>query len=137
MKDVKGKLQYKDKTYDVVFNLNVLEQIQEEYGTLDNWADLTDGEEVVFDEDGNPVIDQDGKQVTKPKEVDAKALKFGIWCMINEGIEIKNDEEGTDEPLVTKNQVGRMLTTYGVEEATQLVNQAVIDSTDIDEEKNV
>ena len=39
MKDVNGEIQYKDKIYKTVFNLNVMEAIQEEYGTLDNMSE--------------------------------------------------------------------------------------------------
>ena len=37
MKDNAGKITYKEKEYKVVFNLNVMEAIQEEYGTIDKW----------------------------------------------------------------------------------------------------
>lgn len=138
MKDFKGKIQYKGKEYDLVFNLNVMEQIQDEYGTVDNWASLTDGKQVVLDADGEPVI-ENGKLKTEPKEVDAKAIKFGIWCMLNEGIDIKNDEEGADLKPFTKNQVGRLISQYGLEEATKAVNDTVIEASKSEEEqgKNV
>ena len=136
MKDFKGEIQYKGTKYDLVFDLNVLEKIQDEYGTLEKWADLTDGAEVVLDEDGVPVV-EDGKEVTKPKEVNAKALKFGIWCMINEGIEIKNEDENADIKPITKNQVGRMITELGLNQMSNVVSDTVINSNAGDEEKNV
>ena len=43
MKDFNGELQYKEKTYKLVFNLNVMETIQEAYGSLEEWGALTDG----------------------------------------------------------------------------------------------
>ena len=43
MKDINGKIQYKNKEYKLVFNLNVMEAVQAEYGTLEQWGDLTDG----------------------------------------------------------------------------------------------
>ena len=43
MKDNAGKITYKEKEYKVVFNLNVMEAIQEEFGTLDKWTELTSG----------------------------------------------------------------------------------------------
>lgn len=138
MKEMRGTLTYKDTDYDLVFDLNVMEQIQDEYGTIERWSELTDGKEIVLDKNGNPLIDDNGDPITKPKEVDARALKFGIWCMINEGIEIKNEEEGSDLKPITKNQVGRMLTTYGLAKATEIANQSVIDSiTTDDAEKNL
>ena len=138
MKEMRGTLTYKDTDYDLVFDLNVMEQIQDEYGTIERWSELTDGKEIVLDKNGDPLIDDNGDPITKPKEVDARALKFGIWCMINEGIEIKNEEEGSDLKPITKNQVGRMLTTYGLAKATEIANQSVIDSIITDDaEKNL
>lgn len=136
MKDFRGEIQYKGTTYALIFDLNVLEMIQDEYGTLEKWAELTDGEEVVLDDDGVPVV-KDGKEVTKPKEVNAKALKFGIWCMINEGIEIKNEDEGTGIKPITKNQVGRMITDLGLSEMSNVVADTVINSSASNDEKNV
>lgn len=108
MKDFDGKIQYKGKELRLVFNLNVMEQIQEEYGTIDKWAELTDG---------------------KAGEPNAKAVIFGFTQMINEGIDIDNEENGTDIKPMTKRQVGRLITEVGMAEATNALNQTVIDST--------
>lgn len=115
MKDAMNTINYKDKEYKIIFNLNVMEQIQEEYGTLDKWGDLTDG---------------------VSGEVNVKALKFGLMCMINEGIDIQNEEEGTDIKPFTSKQIGRILTELGIKEMTEKVNETVIESTKSDE-KNV
>ena len=115
MKDTMNTINYKDKEYKIIFNLNVMEQIQEEYGTLDKWGDLTDG---------------------VSGEVNVKALKFGLMCMINEGIDIQNEEEGTDIKPFTSKQIGRILTELGIKEMTKKVNETVIESTKSDE-KNV
>ena len=57
IKEVSSKLTYKDKEYKLVFNLNVMEKIQDEYKSLDKWGELTDG---------------------SVGEVNIKALVFGI-----------------------------------------------------------
>lgn len=117
MKDYGGKIEYKDKVYNLVFNLNSMEEIQEKYGSIDNWAALTDGSE-------------------NAGEPNAKAVIFGLTVMINEGIDIENEENGTEiKPLTTK-QVGRIITQVGLSEALKSLNQTVIDSTKSDE-KNV
>lgn len=116
LKEVSSKITYKDKDYKLVFNLNVMEKIQEEYGTLDRWGELTDG--------------ADGS------EVNIKALVFGITEMINEAIDIDNDENGKREPFVSHKLVGRMLTEIGIESAAQNMNELVIESTKNDS-KNV
>lgn len=112
MKDINGKIQLNDKEYPLVFNLNVMETIQDEYGSLDKWGNLTDGTE------GEP---------------NAKAVIFGFTKMINEGIDIQNEEQGTNEPFLTKKQVGRLITQYGLIEATKTLNQTIIESTESDE----
>ena len=115
MNDVNGKIQYKDKEYTIVFNLNVMEAIQAEYGSLEAWGNLTDGSE-----SGEP---------------DAKAVIFGFTEMINEGIDMANEEDGTDTKPLTRKQVGRMITEVGLAEATATMNQTVVESTK-GEEKN-
>lgn len=114
MKDVNGKIQYKDKEYMLVFNLNVMEAIQEEYGTLDKWGSLTDGS------NGEP---------------NAKAIIYGFTQMINEGIDIENEENGTEIKHLTLKQVGRIITEVGLVEATKTLNETVVESTK-SEEKN-
>lgn len=113
MKDINGKIQYKGKDYKMVFNLNAMEQIQEEYGSIEKWGELTGGEE--------PNI---------------KALIFGFSAMLNEGIEIDNEDNGTDDKLLSLKTVGRMLSEIGFQEAAEKMRETVIASTQ-SEEKNV
>lgn len=108
MKDINGKLQYKDKTYNLVFNLNVMESIQQEYGSIEEWGKLTDGKE------GEP---------------DAKAVIFGFTEMINEGIDIENEDSEEKKPFLSRKQVGRMITEIGLKESTDKLNDTVINST--------
>ena len=115
MKDNEEKILYKDKEYKVVFNLNVMEAIQEEYGTLDKWTELTSGKE---------------------QEVNVKALKFGFTQMINEALSIEAEEKGEEYKPLTTAFVGRMLTDIGLKEMTRVLQTTVIESTKTDEEKN-
>lgn len=110
LKDVFSEIEYKDKTYKLYFNLNVMEEIQEEYKSFDNWTDLVGGKD-------------------KTKEVDIKALIFGFQAMLNEGIDIQNEEEGTDIKLFTKKQVGRLITEVGLQTANQKLIDTVLEST--------
>lgn len=115
MKDIGTKFTYKDREFNVVFNLNVMQAIQEQYGSLGAWGALTDGS------DGEP---------------DAKAVIFGLREMINEGLDIEAEEKGTQYIPLSLKQVGRMLTEIGLENATSIMNDTVIESTK-SEEKNV
>ena len=110
LKDVFSELEYKGNVYPLYFNLNVMEEIQNEYGTFDNWTDLVSGKD-------------------KTKEVDIKALKFGFKSMINEGIEIKNEDEGTDIKPFTDKQIGRIITEIGLMTANQKLIDTVVEST--------
>lgn len=114
MKEFNGEIQYKDRTYKLVFNLNVMENIQEEYGSISKWAELTDGAS------GEP---------------NAKAVIFGFREMLNEGIDIDNEENGAELKPFTLKQVGRIITEVGLLEATSKLNETVIESTK-SEEKN-
>lgn len=141
MKDFNGEIQYHERTYKLVFNLNVMEAIQEEYGTLDNWGNLTDGEGYAKKayEKTNPKKaweDLTAKEkALYPSEPDAKAVIFGFALMINEGIDIENEENGTDLKPKTLKQVGRMISEIGLSNATKTINKTVIESTK-GEEKN-
>lgn len=114
MKDYKVKFVVDDKEYPAIFNLNVMEQIQEEYGTVQKWGALTDAK-------GEP---------------NAKALIFGFWAMINEAIDIENDENAEKRPFLTKKQVGRILARAGLENSAKTLNNAVIEATKEDSPKN-
>lgn len=108
MKDVNGKILYRGKEYTLVFNLNVMEEIQREFGSIAEWGALTDGAS------GEP---------------DARAVKFGITAMLNEGIDIQNEESGEHTPLLTEKQVGRMISEMGFENTVKALNGTVVEST--------
>jgi hypothetical protein len=114
MKDVSKEFEYNGKKYKLVFNLNVMEEIQDQYETLDKWGSLTDGSN---------------------GEVSAKAVIFGFTSMLNEGIDMENEDKGTDTKPFTHKQVGRLLTAIGLESMTKQLNDVVIESTK-SEEKN-
>ena len=111
MKDIEKKITYNGKDYLIVFNLNVMQEIQEKYGTLQKWGELTDSRE----------------------EPNAKAVIVGFTAMINEGIDILNERNGTKDKPLTQRQVGRLITEYGLINATKKMNDAVIESTQSNE----
>ena len=135
MKETNGKIQYKGQEYALVFNLNVMETIQQEYDSLDAWGALTDGKAYArreYEKQGkkkpwDELTETEQAQYTG--EPDAKAVIFGFTEMINEGIDIANEENGTDIKPLTLKQVGRMITEIGLANATQTLNETVVDST--------
>lgn len=124
MKEVSREVEYKGKVYKIVFNLNVMEAIQDKYGSIEAWGDLTDG---TVDRDGNPLPEGE------TGEIDIKAFVFGFQEMINEGIEIDNEDNGTNDPPLTHKQVGRIISALTQEKVAREVNDLVIDSTKSDE----
>lgn len=115
MKDVIKHIETEKRTYPIVFNLNVMEEIQEHYGSMSAWGDVVaDGEE--------------------PK---IKDLKAGLMAMMNEAIDIENEENGTSESFVTSKQVGRILSEVGIGAITQVIQSITVESTQTgDEQKN-
>lgn len=108
MKDIMNKLEYKGEEYKLIFNFNVLEEIQSEYGTLGKLLEEAYGE--------------------KTGEPSAKALAFIIKAMVNEGIDIDNEGKDIDarRPFITQKQANRMLTDFvqrnGVENVVKIVD---------------
>ena len=117
MKDYKFDFDVNGKKYTLVFNLNVMQAIQEEYGTIQAWGALTDRK--------------------SGTEIDAKALIFGLREMLNEAIDIANEtkELANKEQFLTLKQVGRIITQIGLKESAEQLNQLIIESTK-SEEKN-
>ena len=115
MKDYKVKFTVNEKEYPAIFNLNVMEQIQEEYGTVQKWGELTDA---------------------KNGEPNAKAIIFGFWAMINEAIDIENDERAEKQSLLTIKQVGRIISAAGLESSAKTLNNAIVEATKEDTPKN-
>lgn len=114
MKDFYTEVELNGKKYLLCFDLNVMEAIQAEYGTVDKWTELTAG---------------------KKGEADAKAIIFGFREMLNEGIDISNEQNNTDEKFFTHKQVGRILTQLGLETVSEKIGEA-ISIANKDESKN-
>ena len=106
MKDIMDKLEYKGKEYTLIFNFNVLEDIQEQYGTLDQALGEAYGKDT-----GEPSI---------------KALSFIVMSMLNEGIDIDNETKEIPEKLLTQKQTNRILSNFvqanGVNKVVNMVD---------------
>ena len=107
-----NKLTYietKDRNYPIVFNINVMEEIQEKYGSLSAWGSIVENAE-----GGEPKV---------------KDLKIGLMLMINEAIDIENEEKGENNPMLDAKQVGRLISKVGFEEITRKIRNLTIAST--------
>lgn len=104
---------YKGEEYPLIFNLNVMETIQEEYGSVEKWGELVEGDE--------------------PR---AKDIKFGFTAMLNEGIDIFNEENDADRAFLTEKQVGRIISEIGLAATADKLKKTVVDSTRSDEKNS-
>ena len=107
MKNARVYIETEKKKIPLVFNLNVMEEIQEKYGTLEKWGEITQG-------NGEPKV---------------KDLKAGIMAMMNEAIDIENEENGTNETPLTEKQVGRIMTEVGIRAIVEKIQEITIAST--------
>lgn len=105
---------YRGTEYHLAFNLNAMETIQEEYGSLDEWGKQMEG---------------------KNGEPNVKAVIFGLAAMLNEGIDIGNEDNGTDIKPLTLKQVGRLISSVGMDSITKQIHDIVATST-VDGSKN-
>lgn len=101
-----ANIEYKGVEYELVFNLNVMEEIQEEYGTIENWS----------------------AKAIEGDEPNIKMLKFGFKAMLNEGIEIYNEDNEEQMELLTDKQVGRIISSAGFEAIAEKISDTVVDS---------
>ena len=95
---------FNGKTYNLVFNLNVMEAIQEKFGTLGKWGEATGA---------------------GGKEPQISAIIDGFEIMLNEGEEILHED---DFKPITHKQVGRIISGIGLDKATELLNGIVTES---------
>lgn len=117
MKNEVSYLETSNAKYPICFNLNVMEEIQEAYGTMSKWGDLVEDKE-----NGEPKI---------------KDLKVGLLAMINEGIDIENEKNNENKPLVTSKQLGRIISEVGFVEIVNIIKSITIKSiSTVEESKN-
>ena len=115
MVDKINYLETETEKFPLVFTLNVMESIQEKYGTIEAWSNL---------------IQRDG-------EPDIKSLKFFITEAINEGLEIEAEKTGEKPKAITSKKAGRILTEIGLSGAASKIMSTVAESIQSETEKNV
>lgn len=114
MLDKINYLETTEEKFPMAFTLNVMESIQEKYGTIEAWSNL---------------IQRDG-------EPDIKALKFFMTESINEGIDIENEKLGEKRKPITLKKAGRILTEIGLSGAANKIMNTISESIETNDEKN-
>ena len=115
---MRAPIEWRGNTYRLEFNLNVMEQIQQEYGSLDAWSDAATGKDSA---DGTP---------------DIKAVIFGFGAMINEAVDMDNEDNGTQVEPLTSKQVGRLVSSIGFAELIERMQSTIVKSTTTGDSKN-
>lgn len=89
------------KLFPIKFDINVLEHVQDEYGTVNEFERNLRGIEAVRDAEGNVIYDEKEKPVLlATKEPSVRAIKTALPAMINEGLAIEAEETGRSwEPV--------------------------------------
>ena len=134
MLDIVKHITIGDKEYPMAYTLNVMEEIQENFGTIENWGKALQPEP--YEKIEIDKITGVEKTVIVSPEPKIKDIKWTFTQFINEGIDIENEEKGEKRPFVTEKQVGRLISAVGMDTVThELMNVTVASNkTDEDEE---
>lgn len=101
MKDVIGYIETAKQKYPICFNLNVMEEIQEKYGSITKWGEVVEN--------------------TSDNEPNIKDLKEGLLIMMNEAIDIQNEELNQKMEFVDSKKVGRIISEVGFNKTTEII----------------
>lgn len=104
-------LETDSEKFPLAFTLNVMESIQNEYGTLSEWSEL----------------------IKNKKEPNIKALKFFITEAINEGIDIENEKSSEKRVSITSSKAGRIITEIGLKKVANTITKMITESMPQDE----
>ena len=99
-------LETDSEKFPLAFTLNIMEALQDEYGTLSEWSEL----------------------IRNQKEPNIKALKFFITEAINEGIDIENEKSDETRAPITSAKAGRIITEIGFQKVAKTINKMVSES---------
>lgn len=99
-----------ERMYPFKIDLNVLEHIQNEYGTINQFERELIGLQFKKDENGNQIYNGAGDPVMIKTETSIRAIKTVLPAAINEGLAIEADEEGRPYEKVTDEFVIRECT---------------------------
>ena len=116
MKNKVSYIETENRNYPICFNLNVLEEIQDAYGSMKAW-----GEAVQPSDNSEPTI---------------KVLKCGLVAMINEAIDIENEQNGTNYTPVTSKQVGWIISEVGLGVVVEKIKELTTSANKVDGGKN-
>ena len=95
------------KVYPFKIDLNVLEAMQEEFGTVNEFERQLRGMHYRKDEDGHYIKNDDGNLMMYITEPSIKAIKAVLPAAINEGLAIEAEWENREMQPVDEEQIIR------------------------------
>lgn len=98
------------KKYPLLCDLNVLETLQDEFGTVSEFERKLLGVRYVKDSEGNLTYDEDGNARMELVEPSIKAIKVALVEMVNEGIAYKAYSQGRSWEMIDELDVMVMCT---------------------------
>jgi len=107
LKDVTREFEVNGRKYTLAFNLNSMADIEKKYGSITKWGKLVDASN---------------------KDINIDALRYGLTAMLNEGIDMNNEKNGTNEPFLTERQTGRIIMALSAKKTAETMNDLVIES---------
>lgn len=108
------------KKYPVKCDLVVLEKIQDEFGSIDEFEEKLIPWEPSLDEDGNVIQSEEGKILYKGKIPDIKAVNAALEYMVNEGEEILAEREEREPNLLSRSAIAKRVDISPAKLADQL-----------------
>lgn len=94
-------------SYPIKMDLNVLEHIQNKYGTIDAFELELLGLKFQKDKEGKQIYKPDGEPLMYLTEPSIRALKTALPLMINEGLAIEADEQNRSWKEVSDKEIFR------------------------------
>lgn len=98
------------KKYPLLCDLNVLETLQDEFGTVSEFERKLLGVRYVKDSEGNLTYDEDGNARIELVEPSIKAIKVALVEMVNEGIAYEAYSQGRSWEMIDELDVMVMCT---------------------------
>lgn len=98
-----------ENEYPIKCDLDALEQLQDEFGSLQNFEFLLKGMNPILDENGQKKIDKNGDIEVEMTEPSMKAIKTALLIMIKEGVEIHNEDATEKIKLPSDKKLCRMI----------------------------
>ncbi len=143
--------------YPLMVSLNVIAWAQKKYGSIEAWQELMSPHneiaeknieilrqklESAINEHGadslqaEQLLSEIKNEEKSIPEADIEAICDSFTEIINEGIDYENEINSTNRAMLTVRQVGRIITAYGLQNASAMIKAATVASISSDEEED-